>query len=203
MAEFLYPNGSVYVFENPEAQRVKVGMTSIGVNDVADRLRDVNDMWLERKVTCQVCGGRLVNVMGLVPPHVKSGRGCPGGGALPLERDVAFAESYLENIKNRLSELFGSEKGSATRIVRTLERRIEKYRHHNRPAGEWQFRVAYYTEGVSEVESLSHKLLAEHLDKLAPFGEVFSCTVSEATEAVEIALTQLGVLGSVRKRTQL
>jgi hypothetical protein len=47
MVKFLYPNGSVYIFENSEAKRVKVGMTSIGVNDVVDRLRDVNDMWLE------------------------------------------------------------------------------------------------------------------------------------------------------------
>lgn len=203
MVEFLYPNGSVYIFENPKAKRVKVGMTSIGVNDVFDRLRDVNDMWLERKVTCQVCGGRLVNIMGLVPQHVKSGIDCPGGGALPLEKDVALAESYLEKIRNRLSELSGSEKGSATRIVITLEKRIEKYRHHNQPLGEWQFRVAFYTEGVAEVESLSHKILAERLDKLAPFGEVFSCTVSEATEAVETALSQLGLLHSARKTTQL
>jgi len=202
MVEFLYPHGAVYIFENPKAQRVKVGMTSIGVNDVVDRLRDVNDMWLERKVTCQICGGRLVNVGERVPQHVKSGRGCPGGNALPLEKDVALAESHLENMKNRLGELSGSEKGSATRIVNTLEKRIERYRHHNRPVGEWQFRVAFYTEGVAEVELLSHKILAEHLDRLAPFGEVFYCSVSEATEAVETALSQLGLLHSARKETQ-
>ena len=202
MIEFRYLHGAVYIFENAKAQRVKVGMTSIGVNDVVDRLRDVNDMWLERKVTCQICGGRLVNVGERVPQHVKSGRGCPGGNALPLEKDVALAESHLENMKNRLSELSGSEKGSATRIVNTLEKRIERYRHHNRPVGEWQFRVAFYTEGVAEVELLSHKILAEHLDRLAPFGEVFCCSVSEATEAVESALSQLGVLHSARKETQ-
>lgn len=203
MAKFLYPSGSVCVFENSEARRVKVGMTGIGVNDVVDRLRDVNDMWLERKITCQICGGRLVNVLGLVPQHVKSGIGCPGGGALPLEKDVALAETHLEITKHRLSKLVGSEKGSATRVVRTLEKRIENYRHYKRPPGEWQFRVAYHTEGVAEVEALSHDLLAKHLDRLAPFGEVFSCTVSEAIEAVETALCQLGVFGSVRKRTQL
>jgi hypothetical protein len=91
MVEFLYPDGAVYILENLKAQRVKVGMTSIGVNDVVDRLRDVNDMWLERKVTCQICGGRLVNVGERVPQHVKSGIGCPGGNALPLEKDVALA----------------------------------------------------------------------------------------------------------------
>jgi hypothetical protein len=203
MVEFLYPHGVVYVFENSKAQRVKIGMTGIGVNGVGDRLRDVNDMWLERKVTCQICGGRLVNIGGLVPQHVKSGIRCPGGCASPLEKDVTLAESYLENIKNRLSELAYSEKGSATRIVNTLEKRIERYRHHNRQVGEWEFRVAFYTEGVAEVESLSHKILAEHLDKLAPFGEIFCCSVSEATKAVETALSQLGLLHSARKATQI
>jgi hypothetical protein len=202
MVEFLYPHGAVYIFENTKAQRVKVGMTAIGVNDVADRLRDVNDMWLERKVTCQICGRRSVNIGGHVPHHVGSDKGCPGGGALPLEKNVAMAESHLENMKNRLSELSGTEKGSVTRKIKTLEKRIERYRHHNRPVGEWQFGVAFYTEGVAEVELLSHEILAEHLDRLAPFGEVFSCSVSEATEAVESALSQLGVLHSARKVTQ-
>ena len=119
MIEFLYPHGVIYVFENSEAQRVKVGMTGIGFNNVGDRLRDVNDMWLERKVTCQICGGRLVNVRGLVPEH---GRYCPGGRALPLEKDVALAESYLKNIRSRLNELVDTEKGSATRIANTLEK---------------------------------------------------------------------------------
>src|SRR5262245_7911625 len=132
MVEFLYPHGVVYVFENSKAQRVKVGMTGIGVNNVGDRLRDANDMWLERKVTCQICGGRLLNIGGLVPQHVKSGKRCPGGRALPLEKDAALAKSYLESTKNRLGELADSEKGSATRIVNTLEKRIERYRHHNR-----------------------------------------------------------------------
>ena len=203
MVKFLYPHGVVYVFENSEAQRVKVGMTGIGVNHVEDRLRDVNDMWLERKVTCQICGGRLVNIGGLVPQHVKSGIRCQGGRALPLEKDVTLAESYLANMKNRLSDLCDSEKGSTIRIVNTLEKRIERYRHHNRQVGKWQFRVAFYTEGVAEVEALSHKILAERLDKLAPFGEVFYCSVSEATKAVETALSQLGLLHSVRRATQL
>jgi hypothetical protein len=203
MIQFIYPHGVVYIFENSKAQRVKVGMTGIGVNNVGDRLRDINDMWLERKVTCQICGGRLVNIGGLVPQHVKSGIRCPGGGALPLEKDVALAETYLEKVNKRLSELTDSEKGSATRIVNTLKKRIEKYRNHNRPDGEWQFRVAFYTEGVAEVELLTHQILAERLDKLAPFGEVFCCAVSDAMEAVETALCQLDLLHSARKETPL
>ena len=202
MVKFLYPRGTVYILENSKAQRVKVGMSSIGVNDAVDRLKDVNDMWLGRKVSCQICGGRLVNIGGNVPQHVVSGIRCWGGNALPLEKDVAIAESHLENLKNCLSKLCGTEKGSVTRKIKTLEKRIEKYRHHNQPVGEWQLRVTFYTEGVAEVELLSHKFLAEHLDRLAPFGEVFCCSLSEATEAVETALSQLGLLHSARKQTQ-
>ena len=79
--KFLYPHGAVYIFENTKAQRVKVGMTAIGANDVANRLSDVNDMWLERKVTCQICGRRCVNIGGHVPHHVGNvpGNDCPGG----------------------------------------------------------------------------------------------------------------------------
>ena len=44
MIEFRYMRGAVYIFENADAQRIKVGMTT---NDVALRLRDVNDMWLQ------------------------------------------------------------------------------------------------------------------------------------------------------------
>jgi len=203
MVKYLYPHGAVYIIENSKAQRVKVGMTGIGLNNVVDRLRDVNDTWLERKVSCQICGGRLVNVGGRVPHHVVSGKGCPGGAALPLEKNVAMAESYLENMKSRISELSSTEKGSVSRKIKTLEKRIERYRHHNRPAGEWQFRVAFYTEGVAEIELRTHKILAKHLDRLAPFGEAFCCSVSEATEAVETALSQLGLLHSTRKETQL
>ncbi len=199
MTEFRYLHGAVYIFENCKAQRVKVGMT---ISKVADRLNDVNDMWLQRKVTCQICGGRLVNSLERVPEHVVSGKGCPGGNALPLEKDVALAVSHLESTKNRLSELSGSEKGSATRIVNPLEKRIEKYRNYIQPVGHWQFSLAFYTECAEQVELLSHEILKECLDEQVPFGEVFCCTVSAATEAVEIALRQLGLLDSASKATQ-
>ncbi|MNU05517.1 hypothetical protein D3C72_2503500 [compost metagenome] len=68
------------------------------------------------------------------------------------------------------------------------------------PAGEWQFCVAFHTEGVAEVEALAHKKLADRLDRHAPFGEVFCCTASEATEAVEAALSELGLLNTARRR---
>jgi len=196
---------AVYILENSKAQRVKVGMT---INDITDRLRSVNDMWLGLKVTCQICGGRRlvnergrppVNKRGLVPQHIVNGIGCPGEGALPLEKDIALAESHLDNMKNHLSELSGSEKGSITRQINTLTKRIGLYRHWEQPVGIWQFSTAFYTKSADLVESLSHEILAERLDKAAPFGEVFCCSVAEATEAVETALNQLGLLHSARK----
>lgn len=200
MVEFRYLPGAVYIFENSIAQRVKVGMTINCTNKVVDRLRDVNDKWLGIKATCQICGGRrLINTMGIVPQHVESGISCPGGNALPLEKDITLAESHLENMKNRLSEFSGSEKGSVTRKIKTLEKRIGLYRNYNQPVGVWQFSIAFYTECAEQVELLSHEILAERLDKAATFGEVFCCSVSEATEAVETALSQLGLLHSARK----
>lgn len=200
MVEFHYMYGVVYIFENTKAQRVKVGMT---INDVADRLSDVNDMWLERKVTCQICGARLLNTGGHISQHFVSGRECLGRYALPLEKDVSLAESHLDNLKNSLSKLSDSEKGSVIRKIKTLERRIGLYRHYNQPVGVWQFRVAFYTQCAEQVELLSHKILADRLDKLAPFGEVFCCSVSEGTEAVETVLNQLGLLNSARKEIKL
>lgn len=176
------------------------------INYVADRLQSVNEMWRERKVTCQACGARrLANNRGLVPQHPSSqhGRPCPGSNALPLEKDLSLAEAHLENLKNRHSELSGSERGSATRIIRNLEGRVGLYRHHTPPVGSWLFRVAFFTECAEQVELASHEILEEHLDRHAPFGEVFCCSVSEATEAVETALSHLGLLHSSRRETRL
>lgn len=186
--------GTVYILENPQARRVKVGMT---INNAADRLSAVNDMWLKRKVTCQVCGGRrLINGRGYVPEHGS----CSGGNALPLESDVALAEAHLAELRGRLSQLSGDEKGSVARIIKTLAKRIELYRDCGPIVGAWELATTFYTECAEQVELLSHEILAERLDKAAPFGEVFCCSVSEATEAVEEALRQLGLLQSARKR---
>lgn len=201
MVEFLYSDGEVYIFENPEAKRVKVGMTGIGVNTTLDRLNDVNDMWRLRKVTCQVCGGRLINIGGLVPRHPKIGKGCPGGNSLPLEKDVMLAQSHRESLLSRLGQLSGIEKNSATRMVNTLEERIERFRNYSPPIGEWQMAVVFFTKGIAEVEKHSHMILAEQIDKQAPFGEVFCCSVLEATEAVEKALGHLGLFKSALKAT--
>ena len=192
--------GAVYIFENRVAQRVKVGMT---INNVEGRLEDINYMWLEVRVTCQICGGRrLVESRGLIPQHVISGTRCSGGDALPLERDVALAESYLQNLRAQVDGLVGSEKGSVVRKIKTLEKRIGLYRNHDRPVGVWQFHAAFYTKSAERVELLTHEILGKRLDTRAPFGEVFCCAVSEATDAVEIALSRLGLLHLASKQTE-
>lgn len=185
--------GAVYIFENREAQRVKVGLS---ISSVKGRLDDVNDMWLERKVTCQVCGSRNVNLMGLVPQHIGRNMVCPGGDKLPLERDVSFAEEYLA----RLRKLDGQVD---TRIINTLSRRIEKFRDYEVPVGTWEFRLSFRTDHADQVEKRAHRILEDYLDKQAPFGEVFCCSVEEAKNAIESALDQLGLSHGVQAETQL
>ena len=192
--------GAVYVLENPEAQRVKVGVT---INDVSLRLRDVDGMWQGRRGTCQVCGGRLNLVRSNVPPHLRNGRRCPGGNASPLERDVRVAQKYLASMQARLHGLTGVAKASATRVVKTLVRRIAMPRHHELAIGEWVHRATVFTERAEEVELLSQKFLEGLLDETAPFGEVFRCSVSEALEAIEKALGQLGLAHTARRELRV
>jgi DNA-directed RNA polymerase subunit RPC12/RpoP len=193
MVEFRYQRGVVYIFENAKAQRVKVGMTT---NNVDDRLSDVNAIWTGLKATCQICGGRrLVKRDGLMPKHGD----CLGGNTMPLEKDVVRAKLHLENMKSSLGELSGSEKGSVVKKIKSIERRIDFYQYYVRPAGLWEFSTSYYTECAEQVELNSHKILSEHLDELAPLGEVFRCSGPEALDAVELALSQLGLLESARK----
>ena len=92
--------GAVYVLENPAAQRVKVGMT---INDVALRLRDVNELWQGRRGSCQVCGGRLNLLNSRIPHQRRNGGACAGGHAAPRERDVIVAQKYLPSMKDGLS----------------------------------------------------------------------------------------------------
>ena len=168
-------------------------------------------MWAQFKATCQICGGRrLINLRdGLIPthstsgPHHTSGLNCAGSLKPPLERDVSIAESYLGDLKQRHSKSTGTEKGSLTRMIKNIEKRIELYRHLELPVGKWHVGVVFYTGNAEAVESLTHQILDERLDKQAPFGEVFCCSVSEATKAVEQALSRLDLLDSARKETQI
>ena len=146
MVSSRYRHDTVYILENVRACRVKVGVTT---NAVDLRLKDVDRLWSGRKPTCQICGGRrLADRSGLFTKHIVSGRSCPGGGELPLEKDVSVAESHLESRRQTLPALSGSEKGSGAREIRSLEKRIQQFRNYKPPEGMWQFGVAYYTESA-------------------------------------------------------
>lgn len=200
MTDFRHMHGVVYIFENTKAQRIKIGMTINATSKISDRLKDVNNIWNGYKAMCQICGSRrFVNEKGLMPKHVISGKACLGASSLPIEKDTALSESHLKNIKERYSDLSGSNKGSCTRIINNLEKRIEIYRSKITPIGIWKLRVTYYTDSAEEVELLSHKLLDNRLDFEAPLGEIFNCSVSVASLAIESVLKQKGLLGTARK----
>ena len=188
-------NGTVYVFANPEAGRVKVGVSC----GLGDRLLALNDLWTGRTVTCQVCGGRLGNIGRPIRRHKAGGRQCPGGHALPMERDVTLAEKHLETMKAKLSEVSGTPRGSLTRRINKLAARIERFRDYVWPVGIWHSHTEFRADRVEAVEKRAHKILAEHLDETAPLGEIFSCSPEEAAKAVESALFELGLLESARR----
>lgn len=182
--------GTVYVFENPAAERVKVGVT----HGLGDRLAALNDIWSGRTVTCQICGKRLSSRGRRICPHRVSGRQCPGSDSLPLEREVTLAEQLLEDLCGQLAALSGTRRGSVTCRIRVLERRIERFRDYSWPVGRWVAHTEFVTERAEEVEKLSHEILGDRLDGTAPLGEIFCCSADEAIEAVNSAMGRLGLL---------
>lgn len=198
MTSFRHLPGLVYILFNESVGRVKVGMTT---NNVEGRLVDVNRMWLGKNATCQVCGGRrLTNKNGVMPNHVVSGVPCHGGEFLPLEKDSELAYSYLEMLKEKNSSLSGSEKSSSTKRINTLVERIKRYESLGKPVGRWKIDTVYYTNSAEEVELGAHELLSEFLDKTMPFGEVFSCSIEKARQAVEKMLEKLGYKDSAERK---
>lgn len=200
MNHFRHHFGAVYIFENVHAQRVKIGVTT---GSVDDRLRDVHDKWRGLKITCQICGGRrLPSRSWLMPKHTVSGRRCAGEDKLPLEKDCGIAKSHLEDLKSELVKSSGSEKSSIVRKINALERRIALYSDYVRPQGRWDICITYRTDCAEQVEKLSHELLAQFLDKDAPIGEVFSCSVGQASNAIESALMRLNLFEGVIKEVR-
>lgn len=111
-----WDNGSIYIFENEKAHRVKIGVT---INNVALRLRDVNAVWLDKKVTCQICGSRrLANELGLFPIHAISGHTCPGSQYLPLEKETALAECYLNTLMNGVEDFMPRQQGTVIKMLK-------------------------------------------------------------------------------------
>lgn len=178
----------VYILENKDAQRVKIGATT---NDPIARLLDANRKWLGIKGRCQIClNWRLVKSDGRMPTHVLSMNHCSGSNALPLEAETSLAEQELIKLKEQQEVLAGSEKISAIRKFNNLRKVVEIYRTASRRAGEWRILTSYPLSNAYEVEAIAHEMLSSYLDSDAPIGEVFSCSIQEAISAVESAMTQ-------------
>ncbi len=183
--------GTVYILENSEANRVKVGVT---INDPNERLIDINRIWLGTKGRCQVCGNRrLLEFNGLMPKHVLSGNHCSGSHALPLEKDKTLAIEELKRLRDELECIQGKSKGSAVKRIKSLEKLIDEPQDVQRFTGSWSLRASFKSEIAYQVEELVHETLHMHLDRSAPFGEVFSCSAEDAIKAVQQAHLKLGL----------
>jgi len=155
---------TVYILENKVAQRVKVGTTN---NTTQERLRAIRANWHGLSATCQVCGTRRditgsarfnhedCHMSVVMPKHPSNGTHathpdsrfkCLGSGALPIELDTSLAEKYLSDLKTNHSSLSGSEKSSNTKMIKTLEARIGRYKALGQSEGDWviarEFRVS-------------------------------------------------------------
>ncbi len=188
---------TIYILENTEAGLVKVGVT---INNPAERLRSLADLWHGRYGTCQVCGARLLLRKGRLWDHRKNSARCAGSLELPLEQDSSVAEWHLRVLQERLTSAAGADITSAKRMIKRLEKVLAQPRHSEGTIGTWALRYEVFTARPYEAELLSHSLLARRLDVSAPHGEVFRCDFEEARAAVERALNELGVAHTAEPR---
>jgi len=180
---------AVYIFENPKAVRVKVGMTMGGTVTVTDRLRDLNDKWLQVKGVCQICGcWRLLDKKRHLPQHVVSGKTCKGSNTLPMEKDTVIAEAYLKSLIKDMSQLTGSAKPAMGNSIANLRKRVELYQAYQPPIGLWKLNTTYWVDHATGVEKHAHEVLANYLDQTMPIGEIFNCGVDTASQAIEEVL---------------
>ena len=178
----------VYILENKDAQRVKVGAT---FNHPDDRLLDVSRKWSGVRARCQIClNWRLVKSDGRMPEHVLSGNYCPGSNALPFEKDTGLAKLELQSLEGQIEELNGHKKNSAIRRIKNLRKVIDSYTNTPKQIGTWQLLASYSLNEAYQVEAIAHEMLLTYLDRDAPIGEVFNCLPEQAIAAVEAAIAQ-------------
>jgi hypothetical protein len=175
----------VYILQNKEVQRIKIGAT---LNHPNDRLVDIARMWRSFKGRCPIClNWRMLN-KGILPRHVLSGNHCSGSGELPLERSTHLAEKQLIDLQERLPQLRGRDLNYATKRIKNLLKVLQNYKENPVRLGKWELITSYKTDSAYLIEKVVHKALATHLDKTAPFGEVFLCSVDEAVSVIEEAI---------------
>ena len=110
-----------------------------------------------------------------------------GSRASPLETETSLAEQYLDELKAKNLSLSGCEKSSNTKMIKTLEARIDRYKALGQPKGDLV--IAGEFQGYGEnIERTAHEILKNALDTKAPIGEVFNCSVAKAARSVEEAI---------------
>ena len=174
----------IYILENKDVQRIKIGAT---VNHPEDRLLDISRMWRAIKGRCQICLSWRLLIDGRMPNHVH----CYGSGELPFEYSTQLAEEQLVDLQGRLPLIEGSDLNFATKRIKNLQKIIGSYKKNPKRIGTWNLLTSYKVDFAYTVEERVHQILAAHLDKDAPFGEVFSCTPEEAIAVVVNVIAQL------------
>lgn len=174
----------VYILENKDAGRIKIGAT---VNHPNDRLLDISRMWRAIKGRCQICLSWRMLVDGRMPDHVQ----CTGSGELPLEYSTQLAEEQLADLQEQLQSLSYSDLNFATKRIKNLTKILQNYKENPSRLGFWELRTSFQTDSAYLVEECVHLKLENYLDREAPFGEVFSCTPEQAIEVVENVIAQL------------
>lgn len=177
----------VYILQNKEAQRIKIGAT---LNHPDERLTDIARMWRAFKGRCPIClRWRMLN-KGVMPRHVLSGNHCSGSGELPLERSTQLAEKQLIDLQEKLPGLSGSDSNYATKRIKNLLKILQNYKDNPIRRGKWELRAFFKIDSAYSIEAITHKMLDAHLDRNAPFGEVFTCSAEEAITVIEQAISE-------------
>lgn len=172
----------VYILENVEAQRIKIGAT---LNHPDERLTDVARMWCAFKGRCQICLNWRVLNKGFMPKHVLSGHLCAGSGKPPLERNTELAEVQLRDLQQQYPQLSGTNLSFATKRIKNLLKILQNYKDNPIRQGKWELITSFQTDSAYLIESVTHEKLAKYLDKNAPFGEVFTCSTKDAIAVIE------------------
>lgn len=178
----------VYILENKDAERIKIGAT---INHPDGRLIDISRMWGGIKGRCQICLNWRILDNGRMPKHVLSMNHCIGSGELPLEFSTKLAEEQLKNLQGESPWLERSDSNYATKRIKNLRKILQIYKDNPIRLGKWELRASFKIDEAYSIEEDVHQILAAHLDKEAPFGEVFSCSAEEAIKVIEEKISQI------------
>ena len=177
----------VYILENINAKRIKIGAT---VNHPEDRLLDINRMWKAIKGRCQICLCWRMLTDGRMPNHVLSMNHCAGSGQLPLEYSTKLAKEQLLDLQGQIPWLSGSDLNYASKRIKNLQKILQNYNENPTRSGSWVLRAMFKIDFAYAIEEIIHRQFAAYLDQSAPFGEVFDYPAQGAIESIENAIEQ-------------